>query len=1722
MAGDLRRHTVTKGYIDRFWDNLVKVGKDKVTQPYLKTRLALLEDYWRRYETTHFDLVGSDDRAAVAYVESDAFATTEDSYVIAKTRILAWMKEDPASSRTDVAATTRPTQLPKITLPTFAGDQLEWESFRDRFRSLVGDVSDVAPVQKLQYLMSCLSGEAAAAVANVEMTDRGYELAWTELQSQYDNRRVLLATHMRTFLGSPVMTKPSSVELRRLSSAVRQARRSFEALGRPVAHWDDWFVHVIVEKMDSASRLLWEASLKTSTDFPTLEQLRDFLRTRIRALEAANPKSTTPAPGTTKVDKKPKVTALTTAASGKAARRCVICQGNHLFNYCPRFKELPVPQRRDHVKKQGACFNCLRPSHAVSSCPSGSRCQRCGEKHHSLLHQAEFTAASSGDSASGDASASASSRPDAPSDTAIASNVAALTSSAGTQVLLSTARLVCFGAAGGEVTARALLDSGSEASFVTEQVAQRLRLPRQRVHVPVSGIQGASSGVATHAVAMTVGSSRDPDVRLHIPWALVLPRLTSRLPARRVQREDWPHLAGLPLADPEYDRPATVDVILGADAFGALLREGLRRGDGGAPAAQATALGWILMGPVPALASGHGGSSVSAHHVSASGDGLDLALQRFWLLEELPSEPALKPEDLQCEREFAATLSRAPQGRYTVRMPKRGNDEIRLGPNRREALALLMGLERRLSRRPPLRDRYVDFMEEYRRLGHMAVVPSTEIHRTDANYLPHHAVFKGESDRIRVVFNASYRTSTGYSLNDLLLPGPKLQSELWAILSRWRLFRYVFTTDIVKMFRQISVHREDTDLQRILWRSDPSGEVQDFRLLTVVYGTASAPYLALRTLRQLAEDEGSALPLGASAIRSHSYVDDILTGGQTLEEATETRRQTQAILAAGGFELSKWAANVPELWPDEEPCDRMFCDHEGVGTLGVLWSPRDDCFALRVAPAMTTRDPTKRTVLSDVARFFDPLGWAAPVLVFGKILIQDLWMAGLSWDEALPERLRIAWTMFAGALPQLDQLRVPRWVGFRGPECAMELHGFSDAASRAYAAVVYLRSVDPSGSITVRILIAKTKVAPIRPVSIPRLELCGAVLLARLLRSVERGLETKGVPIFAWTDATVALTWIRSHPARWKPFVAHRVAEVQDLVPPQQWGYVHTKDNPADAATRGLSPAALADHDLWWSGPSWLAEQHYCAAEPSGPSGAVEVEELRPGVALIARAEEPNELLHRYSSLMRLLRVTALCLRFRHNLRHPGDRRTGFLRAEELRSARQQWIRVAQAEEFHEEISRIQNGQPLPAGSPLLPLRPMLDPDALLRVGGRLQQALLPFDEKHPVILGKSGYLSRLIVREAHAVSLHGGPQLTRSLILRHYWILRANSLIRSVIHACLRCARFRGVAAAQQMGHLPAERTRPSRPFLIAGVDYAGPVPLRTSKGRGHKSIKGYICLFVCLSSKAVHLEAVSDLSSASFLAAFKRFISRRGHCQRLVSDNGTNFRGAARELRAMFNAASEFYKESAASLAGDGTDWAFIPPSAPHFGGLWEAGVKSVKYHLRRVVGDACLTYEEMSTLLAQVEACLNSRPLHALSGDPSDLAALTPGHLLIGEALTAVPTPSSTDPRPASLPTRWALTSAMRDHFWRRWSTEYIHHLQQLKRWRRRAPNLDVGTLVLVRSELQPPTKWALARVIELHPGPDGLVRVATVRTATSVLKRPITKLVPLPVAEDAGAN
>ncbi|XP_018359986.1 PREDICTED: uncharacterized protein LOC108759170 [Trachymyrmex cornetzi] len=447
------------------------------------------------------------------------------------------------------------------------------------------------------------------------------------------------------------------------------------------------------------------------------------------------------------------------------------------------------------------------------------------------------------------------------------------------------------------------------------------------------------------------------------------------------------------------------------------------------------------------------------------------------------------------------------------------------------------------------------------------------------------------------------------------------------------------------------------------------------------------------------------------------------------------------------------------------------------------------------------------------------------------------------------------------------------------------------------------------------------------------------------------------------------------------------------------------------------------------------------------------------------------------------------------------------------------WFRYAQKFAFAPEIRALSTNSPLSRSSPLRALHPFVDENALLRLGGRLQNAALSYDEQHLIILPRDR-VAELLIQRAHKATLHGGTQLVIRTLRQRHCIIRCRKAVKSHIRACVTCTRYSALPCSQLMGNLPASRVNPSPPFDHTGVDYAGPFNVLPLVGRGQKTRKNYVALFICLATRAVHLELVEDYSADGFLAAFRRFSCRRRLPRWMYSDDGTNFHGADRELQRQFHALKD-HPEIRDVLAADGVEWEFVPSAAPHFGGLWEAGVKSFKAHLKRVVGARTISRAGFATLLCQIEACLNSRPIAALSDDPSDMSALTPGHFLIGRPMIAVSEESVFKINPDRL-SCWQLVSSMREQFWRAWSHDYLLSLQTRTKWRDAAPNLEVGDLVIVKNPLLPPSKWELARIQQVHPGSDGLVRVVTIRTARSLLKRPITQLYKLPVSCKTSAS
>lgn len=1274
---------------------------------------------------------------------------------------------------------------------------------------------------------------------------------------------------------------------------------------------------------------------------------------------------------------------------------------------------------------------------------------------------------------------------------------------------------------------RVLCDTGAQMNSITERLVAKAGLAVHRCRVQITAF-GASKSYLTRCVVADVLRRDGEEVLSRCTFVVTTDILDQLQPSQSVASEiaQFPATVTEHLAEPELDRPDEVQVLLGAGTMAQItIQQAFRQANGWL--AQASTLGWIVYGGETERIAEKAQIAVC----QLCEPEVNALLRTFWTERGEQTTRATVQEE-RCESIFQETHHRQPDGRYVVSLPF-VTEPPALGASREIALRRYHQLEKRLQRDPELGQKYTAAIDDFIQLGHLKLAerPPEEHHY----YIPHHCVTR----KFRVVFDASCASSNGRSLNDVQMVGAKLQDDLFNLLLRFRTHPYAMTADIKQMYRQIGVAAKHWDYQRIFWRPKDAAEPLEYWLTVVTFGVASAPHCAVRALQQCAQDNGQQYPKAQRAIMSDFYMDDLLTGASTREELTEQKAQIIEILAAGGFDATKWQTNAGRH-PAEPPNEESSLPMDETSVLGLKWTPGDDKLRYKInAERFTFKGkPTRRRILSSVARLFDPIGLLGPVTLRGKHIVQQSWSEKAGWDEAVGAKLSEQWQRLQEQLPCLESVAVPRWLGTAN-DGEKQLHIFADASAIAYGAVIYLR-MTASDQTKTSVVTSKSRLAPLKHSTIPRLELCAIALASELTHRVQEIMGLQAVPVFGWSDSKIALSWLRRPEHELMQYVANRVYKAKGSMNPSRWQHVSGVENPADLVSRGLAPTELMDNRLWWSGPEWLV-----AAPKRWPNAKIELttdeqlairkevrksneeeskaSRLEQKAAIQAGAYAAETITLRFSRFRRLVRVVAYMRRWLPARCQGKSKRTSTgveLTTSELEAARIQLIREEQRRFFALELRVLQSkaqgddAADVMRNSSLRTLTPRADENGCLRVDGRLKHAQSAYVSGDPLIIPGSSRLAILIVQDAHEKTMHGGTQVMMAFIRREYWITGLRRVVRTYNARCVKCTRYRQKLMMQQMAPLPVDRVTPARAFQNTGLDFAGPILVRRTKANKRTLEKRYVAVFVCMVTKAVHLELAEDLSSAAFIDTFLRFTSIRGHCARLWSDNGTNFVGAQKEIGTML--ASWKHTSLFAQVAERGTEWRFITPAAPHQGGLWEAAVRSMKHHLRRVVGAQVLTAEGLITVLAQIGAVLNSRPLSALSDDPEDLQAITPAHFLLGEALVQ-PCGTRQEQVPANRRKYFEQRQAMAQHFWQRWNQEYLHQLQNRPKWQQTRENLKVGDLVLIKNETTAPTIWPLARVIAVHPGKDGLVRNATLKTAVGESCRPVQKLARLPIKE-----
>ncbi|KRX59205.1 hypothetical protein T09_10991 [Trichinella sp. T9] len=756
------------------------------------------------------------------------------------------------------------------------------------------------------------------------------------------------------------------------------------------------------------------------------------------------------------------------------------------------------------------------------------------------------------------------------------------------------------------------------------------------------------------------------------------------------------------------------------------------------------------------------------------------------------------------------------------------------------------------------------------------------------------------------------------------------------------------------------------------------------------------------------------------------YVDDLVVSCDGEAELRDLIHRVPVFLRKGGFHLKRWTCNQAALLdtlPREEVSEHG--KRELGKTLGIYWGKDEDILTFQPPANSTARfHHTKRQMLSLAARMYDLLGYIAPFTGQIKVLPQSLWTAGIDWDTPLSPGVERRWRDWMEQLEMLPKIRIPRaWIPYPvNLVRRIELHIFGDASQTAYAACAYIR-VEPMD-----LVISKNRVAPLKQISLPRLELMAALLCARLKGYLEKELTLPIQETFCWSDN-------------------------RESTSPQYWRNCPTKENPADIPNRGCSLETLINSALWWHGPQWLIQsrenwpeeteattddhQHVVAEQR-----AVKVLTGQTDKCSLEQVINPS----RYSRYETLIRVTAYCLRFARNCQSPASERTTDvnLSVKELWNAETIWLREIQVTEFGTKPNSSERA---------------------INSASRIQAPNHPAKQSPGNRTANQGPS-----RQTDACWCQSNIGSHQNKILDHQSQKRSK----------------------EDNPFIPADRVTESPPFSHTGVDFAGPLfVLPEGQGRNARVNKAYVCIFTCMTTRAVHLELLREQTTDNFLQGLRRFISRRGRPRVIQSENFRSFKLADKFIRCLFRDSD--WEKLQRKLNEERIRWKFITPRAPWCGGYWERLIRSIKNALRKTVRGALLRYDELHTVLCEIEARINDRPLVLMGDDIAGETALTPAHFLIGRELSRLPSVRT------GIYRRDDITTV------EKMGKKYITTLATRRRWRKTKQEPRVGDIVLVHEPSTTWIKWPIGRIIDIHPSEDGVIRSATVKTRQGTVTR-----------------
>ncbi|XP_058827235.1 uncharacterized protein LOC131687200 [Topomyia yanbarensis] len=1698
----------------RSWLNKTNLETGKVDQVAQEENRSATEPRW------HLD--------GYAPSASNSHSQCEDEH--GKTRSPTTDLQLDLPSRAQLAARQ---SVPKE-LPQFYGNPDDWPLFFATYTHttlLCGYSND----ENVFRLSKCLKGRALEAVKGQLIHPNNVPGVIRTLKLLFGQPVAIVQTMISKIAAFPALRSDKLDQLIDFAIAVENVRSTIEACGLRDYLYNVSLLHELIEKLPASIKLDW-AKHQQTLPRTTLAEFSSW----IYALAEAASTVTKIGIGAGKFGKsnafvnthsepnefeQPIESSSMKHFDANHATSiqhvtCMVCRGAcKSAADCNRFFELTYDSRWAVVKEYGYCRKCLKRH--TEDCTTKRRCGKngCTYKHHELLHNPSKN--------NGSTVVDNAVQPAQP----VSHNTHRSTS---TSVLFRIVPVTLYGT-NKTIDTYALLDDGSSQTLLDHELVDQLQL--NGVHNPL-WLQwtGGTCRVENDSISVNLQISEKGNTNrlfnisgARTVGALNLPRQS--LNAAEMKQQ-FDYLKELPLPSYQDARPR---ILIGADnAFlGNTLKS--RERNHHEPVAVKTRLGWTIYGGFSTSGNQSDIAHVSLHVCSC--DELQQAMKNYFSLDSLgiskPHKILLSTEDERATS-LLHSLTRFEGGSYETGLLWK-YDKIKLPDSRALAYRRLQCLESRMARDSKLAEAILLKINDYQRSGYIRKLSDQERdHRPDRVwYLPIFPITNpNKPGKIRIVWDAA-ATVRGVSLNSVLLKGPDQLTSLADILYQFRLYRIAISGDIREMFHQVRIREQDQHCQRFLWRNgDNKREPDTFVMKVMTFGACCSPSSAQYVKNVNAQRFSGQFPRAVDAIIRKHYVDDLLVSVESTEEAIQLAKDIRRIHAQGGFEIRNWLSNsVPVLQelkqrPTEEKDLNFSEELTTEKILGLWWNTSTDRLTFKVnwsrydASLMDgSRVPTKRELLSILMSIFDPIGLVAHFLAYLKVLLQDVWRSGVSWDEPIKQSEFKKWNWWRQALPGVETVSVSRCyrqLTSANSQTKVQLHTFVDASETSFAAVVYLR-FEENNYVECVLVGAKTRVAPLKYVSIPRLELQAAVIGARLATSIENALSIKIHQRYFWSDSRDVLCWLASDHRRYSQFVACRVSEILEITEPTDWNWIPTKDNVADEGTKWERPPNFSISSRWFSAPCFIKEpaelwvQQRVTVETTN-------EELRASV-LIHNVFEPVIIMENFSKWGRLVRFTACVLHFPRNAklkqaelpRNSGPYlKTELIAAETILFKLTQYSAYADEIELVKEAIRSKTFYQLPKDSALYRFTPQIDEDGLLRLRTRIQKCeYTTADAKNPIILPRNHHTTRLVIQSYHDRFHHRNHSTIINELKQKFHIPRIRIAYNSVRRDCQRCKNERVQPIPPAMGDLPTARLAAyTRPFSFVGIDYFGPMSVVVGK----RVEKRWGVLITCLTTRAIHLEIAHSLSTNSCILAIKNFIARRGVPIEVHSDRGTNFLGTERELRESLAAVDEnmLMREFASSQ----TEWKFIPPASPHMGGCWERLVQSVKRNLYALKPQRLPTDEVFRNMLAEIENTVNSRPLTHVPIEDDNAPALTPNHFILGSSNGSKPD-TTCDDSGTALRKAWHSSQVLANIFWKNWVKDYLPEITRRSKWFYNIKPIQVDDVVLIADPKAPRNCWPKGRIISVNKSADGQVRWATVQTAHGVYERPAVKLAILDV-------